>query len=40
MIFKEIILKVKKHMFHCIEGEVKGASHWDSMDVQGMYRDA
>lgn len=27
-------------MFHCIEGEVKGASHWDSMDVQGMYRDA
>ena len=40
LIFKENLLNVKKKKFHCLEGEVKGASHWDSMDVQGVHRGA
>lgn len=27
-------------MFHSIEREVKGVSHWNYMDIQGRYRDA
>lgn len=30
----------KTQMFYSIEGKVKGALHWDSLDVQGIHLDA